>query len=403
LAERFLVEEGLSRVLGKIKGFYGRLKQAKQGVLLPAWRALAGETPSISLGTLVSIYLQDPATKAAVDFIADQTVGMGFYITAEDPGAKTVVDEFNEAVNLDGMLAQAAREIVGFGNSFWERIEPDHLETLQILPLTSIERILRDRYGVVHGYKQSFRYGSSLLDAQRIIHFCWNPVDGEAFGTGTLRSLAETMQLNNGETRPCYATMKAGIEKGMTEIIKKFAGPTELWKFPGVPDDKASEYASLLRGMPREGARFVVNVPAEVEVVTVDPRSRFEAYVEHVWNQFILGLQTPLPKLFTTPGFTEASARAAVEVAERKVMALQRFLKRIVEREVFVPVVEQAGFDPVKAQVRLNWGIPEKPELTVGDQLRALELGAIRGEELRKMLIKQGWELWEPKQTTEKV
>jgi len=399
-----LVEEGLSRVLGKIKGFYGRLtKASKQGVLLPAWRALAGETPSITLGTLVSIYLQDPAAKASVDFIADQTVGMGFYTTAEDSGAKTVVDEFNEAVNLDGMLTQATREIVGFGNSFWERIEPDHLESLQILPLTSVERILRDRYGVVQGYKQSFRYGSSLLDAQRIIHFCWNPVDGEAFGTGTLRSLAEAMQLNNGETRPCYATMKAGIEKGMTEIIRKFAGPTELWKFPGVPDDKASEYASLLRNMPREGARFVVNVPAEVEVVTVDPRSRFEAYVEHVWNQFILGLQTPLPKLFTTPGFTEASARAAIEVAERKVMALQRFLKRIVEREIFVPVVEQAGFDPVKAQVRLNWGMPEKPELTVGDQLRAFELGAIRSEELRKMLIKQGWELWEPEQTTERV
>jgi len=347
--------------------------------------------------------LQDPAAKASVDFIADETVGMGFYTTAEDPRAKAVVDEFNEATNLDGMLMQATREIVAFGNSFWEKIEPDNLESLQILPLTSVERILRDRYGGVQGYKQSFRYGGSLLDAERIIHFCWNPVDGEGFGTGILRSLAETMQLGNGETRPCYAAMKGGIERGMTEVIKKYAGPTELWKFPGLPDDKASEYASLLRGMPREGARFVVNVPAEVEVVTVDPRSRFEAYVEHVWNQFILGLQTPLPKLFTTPGFTEASARAAIEVAERRVMALQRFLKRIVEREIFATVAKQTGFDPAKAQIRLNWGLPEKPALTVQDELRAFELGALRGEELRKMLIKQGWELWEPEQTTETV
>jgi len=396
--------KSLSRVLEKIKGFYGRFKVAsKRGVLLPAWRTLTGETPLISFETLVSIYLQDPAAKAAVDFIADQTVGMGFYTTAEDPRAKVVVDEFNEAVNLDGMLMQATREIVAFGNSFWERIEPDQLENLEILPLTSVEKILRDKHGVVQGYKQSFRYGGNILDVERIIHFRWNLVDGEAFGTGLLRSLAETMQLGNGETRPCYVTMKGGIEKGMTEIIRKYAGPTELWKFPGLADDKASEYASLLRGMPREGARFVVNMPAEVEVVSVDPRSRFEAYVEHVWNQFILGLQTPLPKLFTTPGFTEASARAAIEVAERKVMALQRFLKRIVEREIFVPVVRQAGLDPIKAQIRLNWGIPEKPKFMLGDQLRAFELGAIRAEELRKMLIKQGWELWEPEQTTEKV
>jgi hypothetical protein len=32
-------------------------------------------------------------------------------------------------------------------------------------------------------------------------------------------------------------------------------------------------------------------------------------------------------------------------VAERKVTALQRFMKRIVEREVFKPVIEQAGYD----------------------------------------------------------
>jgi len=396
--------KSLSKALRKIKGFYERLKNtSKRGVFLPAWRTLTGEPPLVSFETLVNIYLQDPAAKAAVDFIADQTVGMGFYTTAEDPKAKALVDEFNEAINLDDMLMQATREIVAFGNSFWEKIEPNRLESLRILPLTSVEKILRDKFGVVQGYKQSFRYGSNLLDAEHIIHFCWNPVDGEAFGTGTLRSLAETMQLSNGETRPCYAVMKAGIEKGMTEVIKKYAGPTELWKFPGLPDDKASEYASLLRGMPREGARFVVNVPAEVEVVTVDPRSRFEGYVEHVWNQFILGLQTPLPKLFTTPGFTEASARAAIEVAERKVMALQRFLKRIIEREIFVPIAKQTGFDPVKAQVRLNWGMPEKPELTVQDELRAFELGAIRSEELRKMLVKQGWELWESQQTTESV
>ena len=188
---------------------------------------------------------------------------------------------------------------------------------------------------------------------------------------------------------------KGGLEKGMTEIVKKYAGPTEIWKFPGLADDKASEYASVIKNMPREGARFVVNVPSEVEVVTVDPRSRFEAYVEHIWNQFILGLQTPLPKLFTTPGFTEASARAAIEIAERRIMSLQRFIRRIVEREIFKPVVEQAGLDPAKGGCRLNWGMPEKPEATVGDALRAFELGGIRAEELRKMLEKAGWELWE--------
>jgi len=387
----------LGTLLKKIKNVYGRLaKKEKRGVLLPAFRTIVGESPSISFDALVDIYLCDPAARAAVDFLADQTVGTGFYTTAEDATAKAVVDEFNETVNLDDMLLRMCREVVAFGNCFWEKLEPTYLESLKILPITSVDRILRDQYGEVQGFRQTVRYGGNILDPERIIHFCWNPVDGEAYGTGILRSIAETMNLGDSESRPSFVDMKASLEKGMIEIMRKYAGPTELWKFPGLPDDKASEYASLLKSMPREGGRFVVNMPAEVEVIAVDPRSRFDAYVEHIWNQYILGLQTPLPKLFTTPGFTEASAKAAIEVAERKVMALQRFIKRVVEREVFVPVVRQAGFEPKEVQVRLNWGLPKASEMRIEDLLKAFEDEAIRKDELRKMLTKQGWELSEP-------
>jgi len=54
-----------------------------------------------------------------------------------------------------------------------------------------------------------------------------------------------------------------------------------------------------------------------------------------------VGGQTPIPKLLTTSGFTEASANAAVEVAERHVMSLQRFIKRNVEKEIFTPLINR--------------------------------------------------------------
>jgi len=365
----------------------------KKGVLLPAWRTITGETPPISFETLLSIYVSDPAAHAAVDFLADQAVGAGFYTTAELPEAKTVVDTFNEVSHIDELLLQTAREIVAFGNCFWEKLEPAKLENLQLLPITSIGRIVRDAYGNIQGYKQSFHYGNGTLEPERIVHFRWNTVNGEAFGTGVLRTLAESLKLTNIDTRPSFAAMKASMEKSMTEIVRKHSGPTEIWKFEGLSDDRISEYAAMLKSMPREGARFVVNTPVEVEVVSVDPRSRFDAYVEHVWNQYQLGLQTPLPKLFTSPGFTEASAKAAIQIAERKVLALQRFIKRIVEREVFAPAVSQAGIDARKAKCRLQWGQPEKPLLKVEDMLKAFESGVVNAEELRAMLAKAGWEL----------
>ena len=379
----------------------------ERGVLLPAWREVYGETPTVSFSDLISAYLRDPACKAFVDFLADQAVGMGFYTTvnpeyARAEEAKRVVDEFNEAVNLDGLLQIGAREVVACGNSFWEKIEPSRLEQLRILPLTSVEKIVRDQYGNVQGYRQTASYGGKTLHPERIIHFKWNPVNGEAFGTGALRVLLEQLSFN-GETRMSFLEMKARIEKAMPEIFEKYAGPDELWLFPGVSADKLAEYQRLIKSKPKAGARFVYDrADADIKTVAVDPRARYEAYVDHILNQVYLGGQTPLPKLFTTPGFTEASARAALEIAERKVMALQRFIKRIVEREIFAPVIQQAGLDPKKAECRLNWGMPEKPEINVADIVRLAEVSAtsgvqyIRPEEVRNMLVKIGFELTEP-------
>jgi len=367
------------------------------GTLLPAYQTYYGEQPAVSLRDCIEAYLKDPACRAFVDFLADQTVGMGFYTTvspdySEADEAKTIVDEFCRDVNLDGLLQIGAREIIAAGNSFWEKIEPDRLEDVKILPLTSIEKIKRDVYGNVQGYVQTAAYGGKTLPPERMIHFKWNPVNCEPFGTGIMRPLLERLSLS-GETRMSFLEMKARIEKMLPEIFEKYAGPDELWIFEGVSDERLSEYQRLIKSKPKAGARFVYNRPADVKTVQIDPRTQFQAYLDHILNQFYLGGETPLPKLLTTPGFTEASARAAIEVAERKVMALQRFMRRVVEREIFTPLIEQAGLDARKAGCRLNWGQPSLPEIEVGDMLKAFELGVIGRIELRNILQKIGWEL----------
>jgi len=105
---------------------------------------------------------------------------------------------------------------------------------------------------------------------------------------------------------------------------------------------------------------------------------------------------------FTTPGFTEASANAAIEIGDRLIMPIQRFIKRDLEM-LWRKAITSANpsLDPVKAAVRLNWGVPETPELEITDVLRAFELQAIRRDEVRKNLVKAGFELWEPERRSE--
>ena len=166
-----------------------------------------------------------------------------------------------------------------------------------------------------------------------------------------------------------------------------------MWIFKNLGPDELQAYASSLKRIPRKGVRFAYNDEADVKQAAQQLGRGWEAYAENIINDFLLGLQTPIPRLFTTPGFTEASARAALEAAERKVMSIQRFLKRKVEAEVFNPILRISKISPLEAKVRLNWGQPEVPSLKVSDMLTAYEKGAIEREELRKMLIRAGWEL----------
>jgi len=361
----------------------------------------------------MTAYTRDPSCKAFVDFLADQAVGMGFYTTVNEEyeqaeKAKQVVDEFNETVNLDGLLQIGAREVVASGNSFWLKIEPEHLENLKILPLTGFDNpkaVVRDQYGEVTGYNYAYGDMKKNFPPEKIIHFKWSPVDFSAFGTGVLQVLLTELSFN-GDKRMSFLEMKARIEKVMPEIFEKYAGPDELWVFAGASDEKLAEYQRLIKSKPKAGARFAYNkAEADIKTVAVDPRARYEAYVDHILNQIYLGGQTPIPKLLTTPGFTEASANAAIDVAERHVMALQRFIKRIVEREIFAPVIKQSGLDPKQVVCRLNWGMPETPEIELEDVVRLAEISAttgvqyVRPDEIRKILVKMGFELTEPEDT----
>ena len=374
-----------------------------QATIVDASPISFSKASDITFEDVLNAYVKDPACSAFVDFLADQTVGMGFYTSCaniEEYGdaekAKEAVDHFCEQVNLDEMLQVTAREIVASGNSFWEKIEPSRLVNLKIVPLTSIDKIKRDSQGNVLGYVQSFSDGGKTLQPERIIHFRWNPVNQEPFGRGILRSLLEPMTVN-GETRMSFLEMKARVENIMPKIFEKYAGPDEIWSIPGARDDTASTLQNLLRKKPKEGARFVWSgkEAATISTVQVDPRARYEAYVNHIMGQINMGGQSPVSALLVDPRYaTKATAETAAAFVERKVMALQRFIKRIIEKEVFDPIVKQAGYDPQKAAVRLNWGLPEKPDinalLPVLAQIAKDRPDTITTEEFREILTDLG-------------
>jgi hypothetical protein len=197
--------------------------------------------------------------------------------------------------------------------------------------------------------------------------------------------------------------MKQEVESILRDWFRRYIGRYAfIWK--GETTEKVREYVAALKKL-KENEDIGIGVTEggdlAITPLSIDPRARFDAILDYIEMQLLSGLQTPIVKLFTTPGFTEASAKAAVELSERKVAAFQRYLKRKIEREVFRPVVEQNGLKWENNWVRLNWGMQETPKVEVNDILKLAEISAqygvqyIRPEEVRKNLVKLGVELWE--------
>jgi len=375
-------------------------------------------TPAIPFSTVLAAYFADPACKAASHELAFSAVGKGFYHTVDPEYEKAdevekLIDEFNEKANLDALLVVAAVEIAAAGNHLWLIGDLDKKGLLDVkrpikpIPLTSIENIeysyLDEKIKVldrVKAYNLWSTWGGGQLNPERVVHFRWNPVNASAFGYGVIQSLLEEGSFD-GETRNCYLEMKWQIEQQSIDIHRKYAGPDQLWLLPKAKEADAASLKALIKSRPKEGARFVFSgLDGDIKSAPIDPRAGFSYIVDHIMNQNYLGLETPLAKALTTPGFTEASIRGAIELHEPVIGTMQRFTKREVEK-LWNFIIGEAGYDPLKAHARLNWGTPETPEILIVDMLKAAELGLIRPEEFRKNAVKFGWELWEEEESTE--
>jgi hypothetical protein len=369
------------------------------------------ETEDIPLLQVMALYERDPTCKSSVDLLAASTVKR-FYTTCAlgQEKAKEAVDNFCTETNLDEMLHEMAIRLIACGNEFWLKLTPEKLAEFVRMPIDAVDRIklssvptLRIPYKS-EAYTLRCKYCKDVgqdLKPEVILHWSINSIYNTGFGVGLLQVLLHTLTQGT-DKRPSYAWMKAKIEKIMPKVFEKYAGPDVLAVLPNADAATIQKFENAIKNRDEEGVWLFYGGKEKavqgtnVFPVTIDPRARFEFYIDHMINQFYLGCETPLPRLFSTPGFTEASARAALELQNMLLDPVQRMVKRRVEREIFTPIIKQAGYDPAAAQVRLNWGNQETPALTAADLIAAADKGLIRPDEFRKNAVKTlGWELWD--------
>lgn len=381
-----------------------RIRKKSTSVVVSETNRFFGERPDVSFADLWSYYVSDPTAQNSVNATRDYIVGSGFYVTAQTPRAINIINEFCDGTDLYGILYDWVGESLVCGLSLLEMLTPSNLQDLKRVDMTTIKKIQRDPFGEPMAIIQEVDGTERKLDPANFIPFRLFEVARRPFSIGMLHSLA-LPQLVDGKVRPSIFDSWNILRDAMIRILDNYSDPKVMYVFENASETFLQDQAEKIKNM-EKGEKFLTNKKFEFHELKIDPRTRFDGYVTSIRTEIELGSQTPAAKLQTTTGYTEASARAVIELVERRIMAIQRKLKRIIEKEIFDRILLSSGINPERARVELHWGQPEIPEFELDDVLKAASTivegrPLIGWEEARNILKKSGWELTETQEQVE--
>lgn len=362
------------------------------------WDERWGIPPYPDFVYLKSLYTKDPHVFSQINGLTLLIVSSKFHITGEDEEAVRIVEEWNRATRFHQVIATAVNELLWAGNSFWLRVKDEkHGIRLQHIPLTTVKRIVPDAFGNPKQLVVEVMAREVAVGFENVVHFYIFRIDNELFGTGILRALAEPRELRRGERKVEVASpieIKWMMEEALWRMFMRYNANFLI----ALENATQSEYNNFTQALEelRPGEALVTTRPIRVESLFTDTRLRVGEFVDYVNTMMAQAGLTVFPRLFTHPGYTEASARVAQEIQEQFVAAVKERVKETIEEEVYGPLLELRG--KPGAHVSFNWGLPSTREIPdVETILKAayppngLVTPVITREEARKMLLQLGW------------
>ncbi|MEM2177039.1 MAG: phage minor head protein [Archaeoglobaceae archaeon] len=321
------------------------------------------------------IYAENGVVNAAINTLTELTVGVGFFTESSDEKAKKLVDEYAEKVNLDGLLRVICRNCFIFGFSPVERWWENNILQLKPLPPQTVYAII-DAKGNVKGYQQKTWSGEYIdFSIDEIIWFSPFAYPGNPYGIGKISPIYSLTFYRNE------------ILQNFALIVKRHARPPAVWLMRADPENVKREAEK--RSPDQDFFLGPIDPEKDLKIIfpEISARGQYENMFEALNQEIYEGLQAPL--LTWLKNSTEASAKVQLEVIQRHVSGIQRYFKRIVEREIFTPLIRKAGLSETP---RLRWGVPQTgvENLTIRDIAMLVQAYVITPKQAIALLRKIG-------------
>ena len=368
-------------------------------------------TPEVSFSTQLYWVEHDADLRLGLGFLRDAVVGPGIYFTADDADVLKQVNHYSKSIELYQKLYHGiVPETMNYGNSVWWK-KTENLADLVWMPISDLKRIW---WSVKTGEADKYEFRGDMvanLEASEILHFAWGKTNSEPFGKGLITPLVSPRTYKvkvSGEWEnremPSIMDVKTQMLDETRKIMRRYI-PRNLYTFPGATKSDIDSNKSTLKVLEPE-EDFVVQNGTVQELGRGGGRvTDIDTYHDVYGAEILKAMGTPVSRLFTEPGFTEASAKAALEAADLMYKAYQHLKADEVINVLIKPWYNAKSNMPLwdDANIEMHFGLPDSPEIDSAFLINAATAGLIRVDEFRRNIEKSGVEIWEPESEMEKV
>lgn len=338
-------------------------------------------------------YYERDVVGLSIDALSEMTVGNGIFNTVEDesdPKQKAALNEINklcEKIRLDERLFNIDVSINVFGFAPVERIvrrgPPGGLSGLLCLDPPSVKYKIT-KHGEFMEFQQIISGAVNEIlkfKPEEIIWFTNGNAGNNAdygYGVSMIKRVLPLLAIRDT------------VVENINGIMKNQAVPPTLWKVKNQNDSETLR--ALLNEAHNQGEDLILYPGDNVEhdIIKLDTRAHYWEYVEYIDALIFQGLNSPMLNYIGNANL--ASSDNIMNAIQRHVEGRQRYLKRMIEHEVYKFHLERKGLS-TDVIPTLNFGVPKTglEDVNIADLIsKGLDLQYINVEQFHAIIKSLG-------------
>jgi len=224
----------------------------REGFTYTPWDA-----PVVPLQQQMQGYIDDEDAQMGVNFLAAKTTGGRHYFKGKTENLISYISDFTKGIDLDYIAWQTAKELIAFGNSFWKLRKPIYavksVDDFQQLPIESLVRVWWTPDRIPQWYEFRGAKYNGYFRPDEIMHFKWNPLNGQVLGFGVMSQLTNRVFYYEDspdgpilKARESYLDIKHAMQNVAYKSMKRYL-PRNIYPAHMADESERAQMRSELR------------------------------------------------------------------------------------------------------------------------------------------------------------